>query len=131
MGDRKINQGIQANTVNADVIAVGTGARAIKYSNSSEYELREAVDELRDAIASLNLRPGVKARIGEDLGALKQVAEKKLPDDTNRGALTLYSVAGQLKSAGVVLPEVVTLADPVRKIAGLLRVPLDMLGLKG
>lgn len=131
MSDRtpkQINQGIQANTVNADVVAVGTGARAIKYSNASDHDLLDAVDQLRAAIAGLNLRSDVKARVGEDLETLRQIAEKKLPDD-NRGTISLYRVAGQLKSAGVATHQAVNLAEPVRKIAGLLRVPLDMLGL--
>jgi hypothetical protein len=131
MSDRypkQINQGIQANTVHADVIAVGPGAKAIKYS-SGERELLEALNRLRAAVDTLDLRPGVRARVDEDLGVLQEIAEKKGPDNPNRGAMTLRRLADELKTVGVVLSGAVSIAEPVRKIAELLRVPLHMLGL--
>jgi hypothetical protein len=134
MSDRKparaaqVNEGIQATNVNAEVIAVGRGAKAYKATSGDSQELTKAMDQLRAAIEALNLQPHAKAAITEDLTTLRTVAQANQPQP-DRAGHALQSLAGKLKMVGVVLSEAVTLSEPVRRIAELLRVPLHLLGL--
>jgi hypothetical protein len=127
-GRASINEGIQADSVRADVIAVGRGARASKRTGDTSREVTIAVDQLRSAVEALNLPPHAQAAIHDDLRALHAVAESGAAEPERAGH-ALQGIAGKLKMIGVVISEVVALSEPVRKIAELLRIPLQMVGL--
>ena len=123
-----INEGIQATNVRADVIAVGRGARASKRTRDTSREVTIAVDRLRSAVEALNLPSHAQAAIRDDLTALHAVAESSA-SEPERASQALQGIAGKLKMIGVVVSEVVALSEPVRKIAELLRIPLQAVGL--
>lgn len=124
----QVNEGIQANNVSAEVIAVGRGAKAHKSTSGSSQDLTKAIDQIRSALQALNLQPHAKAVISDDLATLHTIAQSNQPDP-ERARHALQSLAGKLKMVGVVLSEAVALSEPVRKVAELLRIPLHMLGL--
>jgi len=125
---RQVNEGIQATNVSADVMAVGRGAQAIKYSPGDAQQLAKAIEQLRAGLEGLNLQPHAKEAIKEDLAELHAATESKKPEP-DRAARALQGLLGKLKMVGVVLSEVVSLSEPVRHIAGLLQIPLHLLGL--
>ena len=124
-----INEGIQANTVNADVLAVGRNAIASKttYGGDSHAQLAQAVSQFVKALDALQLQAHAKEAIEEDLATLRAALEKRPSADRVGGIL--QSISGKLKMVGVVLTEVVALSEPVAKIASLLKIPLSLLGL--
>jgi hypothetical protein len=122
------NEGIQANNVTAEVIAVGRHARATKTASGDSLDLAKSIHQFQSALEALDLKPQVKAGVEEELAALHTVVQSNQPAPEQASHL-MQSLAGKLKSAGVVLSEIVTLAEPARKIAELLRVPLHLLGL--
>lgn len=124
----QINEGIQADNVKAEVMAVGRGARAYKQTIAAPGELARAIDQLGSALEALKLQPHAQAAITEDLTTLRTVAESNQAEPERAGN-ALQSLVGKLKMVGVVLSEVVALSEPVRKIAELLSVPLHLLGL--
>lgn len=124
----QVNEGIQANTVTADVLAVGRGATATKNISGSSPDVMKAIGELRTAIEALNLQPHAKAAIDEDLRTIDAAAQAS-PPEPERGGHALQNLAGKLKMVGIVLAEVVALSEPARKIAEMLQVPLRALGL--
>lgn len=125
---KQVNEGIQATNVTADVLAVGRGAQATKYSSGDAQQLAKAVEQLRAGLEGLNLQPHAKEAIKEDLAELHAATESKQPQ-ADRAGRALQSLLGKLKMVGVVLSEVVSLSGPVRQIAGLLQIPLHLLGL--
>jgi|SRR5271165_4931896 len=125
---KEVNEGIRANSVTADVLAVGRGAQATKYSAGNAQDLAKAIEQLRAGLECLNLQPQAKEAIKEDLVELNAAAESKQPQ-ADRAGRALQSLSGKLKMVGVVLSEVVSLSEPIRQIAGLLQIPLHMLGL--
>jgi hypothetical protein len=124
---RQVNEGIQATNVHADVLAVGHGARATKYAAADAKELSTAIERLQAVIQGLNLDRPAKEAIDEDLAELHAAADGKEPKP-DRAGRALQSLSGKLKMVGVVLSEVVSLSEPVQRIAELLRIPLHMLG---
>lgn len=129
-GSSQVNEGIQADTVTGDVIAVGRGAVASKtvYSSGGQAELLRAIEQLSGALESLGLQPHAQAALNEDVRELRSVASAKEPR-ADRAAHALEGLSGKLKMAGVVLSHAAALAEPVRKIAGLLHIPLHLIGL--
>jgi hypothetical protein len=125
---KQVIEGIQANTVTAEVLAVGRGAQASKYSAGNAQDLAKAIENLRAGLEGLNLQPQAKEAIKEDLGELHAAAEGKQPQ-SDRAGRALQNLSGKLKMVGVVLSEVVSLSEPIRQIAGLLHIPLHILGL--
>ncbi|MDE3198535.1 MAG: hypothetical protein KGN84_19460 [Acidobacteriota bacterium] len=122
----RANEGIQATNVTADVLAVGRNARAGKNTTGSSQELDKAVAEFERAIQALNLTPAVKAEAAEGAAGLRGDVQRA---DTGPHTERLQRIVNGLKSAGVVLSQTASLAEPLTKIAGLLRVPLHLLGL--
>jgi len=121
------NEGIQANTVQAEVLAVWRGAQATKYSTAADAEaLSRAVGELHAAIAALALPAPARQVLDQDVRALADVAGHEQPDPQAARGL-LKGIADKLKMVGIVLTEAVGLAEPVGKIANLLRIPLGFL----
>jgi hypothetical protein len=126
---KHVNEGIQATNVHAEVLAVGRGARAIKHSVGYDQALFDSLEQLRVAIEDLRLRPQERKAIDEDMGELEVIAEGQRPEDPDRMGKRLQRLVGNLKTVGVVVSEVVGIAEPIRKIAELVRIPLHMLGL--
>lgn len=122
------NEGIQATNVRADVLAVGRNAKAIKKISGDRGDLREALAELQRRIQALDLSGPAKSQIVENVAALKNAAETPgtAPADSRS---RLQAVVGGLKTAGVILSEAASLTDPLTRIAGMLRVPLHLLGM--
>jgi hypothetical protein len=123
------NQGI-IGTVQADVVAVGTGARASKVVHTAPD--REAVGaalaELRQALAALALNPVARETVAVDVHTIEKEASAPKPD-RDRIADLLSGLAGKLKMVGVVVGEGVALGEAIKKVAALLKVPLSLLGL--
>ncbi len=128
--ERAGNEGIQAQSVKADVLAVGRGAKAIKVVKGSveSLELIKAIAELRQGLDTLKLDAAARAVVEEDVSALGTEAEKKQPDAQEVSNL-LQRIAGKLKMVGVVLTEAIALSEPIKRIAELAGVSLKSLGL--
>jgi hypothetical protein len=121
------NEGIQAKTVQAEVLAVGRGARAIKSVAAGDAEaLAQAIAQLREAIAGLGLQPAAREVLERDVSALAEDVQSG-GTDGGKAESRLRGIADKLKMVGVVLGDVAALAEPVTKIAGLLRIPLSFL----
>ena len=99
---RQVIEGIQANTVSADVLAVGRGAKAIKYGVGNAQDLAKAIEQLRVGLEGLNLQPNAKEIIKEDLAELHAATESKQPQ-ADRAGRALQSLSGKLKMVGVVV----------------------------
>lgn len=118
-----INTGIQADTVKADVIAVGKGASAVQFGDSTAVnkKLITLAGELRGALDRLSLQPPAREAIEEDLAKLDRAAKGRNAE----GAKTaLESITGKLKMVGVAAQHAMEIAGLVMKIAGLLSVPV-------
>ena len=125
------NQGIQATNVQAEVLAVGQGAQAVKHAAAADAEvLAKAVGQLRVAIAGLGLQPAARAVLERDVEGLAEATRSHRPDvhpDVHKAESHLKGMAEKLKMVGIVVKEVAGLAEPVSKIATLLRIPLTFL----
>jgi hypothetical protein len=112
------NSGIQANTVTADVIAVGNHARASKVVNAqgANQELLDSIAELRNAIAAMPLARPAREALEEDVVNLDSAATgKDTHPDQVKGVLG--GIVGKLKMVGVVMSDAVAIATPLKKIA--------------
>ncbi|MDD9943679.1 MAG: hypothetical protein OXU20_21740 [Myxococcales bacterium] len=133
MGTKRssVNEGIQANSVSADVLAVGRGARATQHVTldaTLRVSLVNQVEQLDGALR--NAVPGQPARevLAEDVAALKTAIERPEPD--RQGATrALESLHDKLKMVGVVLADTAELIGPVKAIASALQLTLRFLGL--
>jgi hypothetical protein len=126
---KSINEGIQATTVKAEVLAVGRGATAIKQSAAYEQALVASLDRLNAAVEALNLPPHARQALDDDLRGLRTIAEEGGTDQVDRAASTLQNFVGKLKVLGVVVSQAVGIAKPIFDLAELLRVPLGKLGI--
>ena len=117
-----VNEGIQANTVKADVLAVGRNARATKqvWSRTDLKALQNVMRELRHGIDVLRLPPERQKAVAVELDALDHIAKSPSPD-ADQAERSLSSLARKLKAAGIVLAETVALSEPIGKISALLR----------
>jgi len=124
------NEGIQATTVSAEVLAVGRNAKASKtiYAGADQEKLAKAVAQLGSALEALQLQPQAKAALDEDLKNLHAAVQAK-EVKTDHVSQILQGVASKLKAVGVVLTEVLALSGPVSQIAQLLQIPLHLIGL--
>jgi hypothetical protein len=126
--ESQVNMGIQANNVSAEVIAVGSHAKASKSASGDPQAVTKAIGQLQSALAALSLEPHAKAGIADDLAVLQATAPPNHPEPERAGH-ALLSLTARLKAVGVVLSEVVALSEPVIKIAEWLKVPLHLLGI--
>lgn len=124
----QVNEGIQATSVSAEVMAVGRNATAIQNLDrtNDQQELLQEVEQLRKGLESLNLQPHAKTAIGEDMAKLQSATESREPNSDHVGQI-LASLSGKLKMVGIVLSEVVNLSEPVKKIIKILQIPLSLL----
>lgn len=123
------NYGIQANNVSAEVLAVGDHARASKtVHGTGQAELRALVVQLEEALKTIKLNPDDKSKIDQDMSTLHNEASASNIKMDRIGSI-VQSLSNKLKAAGVVLSNVVALAEPIGKLAGILHLPLHLLGL--
>lgn len=130
-GGKTVIEGIQAETVQADVMAVGRGAKASKVvmgGDVDKQKLAKAFEELRQALNSLNLNATQQQLVEDDVHKLEEVTQKQPPDAQEAGSL-LKSIVDKIKMAGIVLTEAVAFANAVRKLTELLGASLGGLGL--
>jgi hypothetical protein len=124
------NEGIQGN-VTADVVAVGRNARATKtvtLSDQGRVELDQAIAQLHQAIAGLQVPPAAQQALKEDVSRLQRAATEDQPDHSKVGSV-LENIAGKLKMVGDVTKNAVELFEPLGKIAGLFHLSLAAIGL--
>ena len=114
----------------ADVVAVGTGARASKvvHGTPDREAVEAALAELRQALGALTLSPVARETVAVDVHTIEKEATAPKPD-RDRIAGLLSGLTGKLKMVGVVLGEGVALGEAIKKIAALVKVPLSLLGL--
>ena len=123
------NYGIQANSVKAEAIAVGEGAKAVKIVNGGEKrELLSAISDLERAIAKLNIAQPNRQELQGHISNLVSAAEQGEPHPERVGGILQHITSG-LKSAGVAVKEVADLIGPIEKIAGVAHLGLAALGL--
>ena len=121
------NEGIQATNVHAEVLAVGHGAKAVEQVVDAGGV--EAVRELRIALSGLNLRPADGRALTTDVEKLQEAAKSPHHDGGASAGHALRRICDRLKAAGVIVSAVAGLLEPIKKIAAILRVPLETLGL--
>jgi hypothetical protein len=124
------NQGIQANAVTADVLAVGRNATAHKQvtMGATPQELLQAVAQLRSALEGLALPGPAKQVLADDIKALTAATSAAKPNSANI-QLHLKSLSDKLKMVGLVMKDVTQLWEPAENIAKLAMIPLHLVGL--
>jgi len=124
------NQGIQANTVTADALAVGTHATATKQVTIGEtpQAFLQAIAQLRSALDGLGLPAPAKHVLADDIEKLTAATTTPKPDSA-RIQSHLKSFCDKLRMVGVVIKDVTELWEPVKKIAERAIIPLHLLGL--
>jgi hypothetical protein len=124
------NYGIQANQVIGNTIVTGKNPRATTTILVTEerQQLYAAVREIQEALNSLSLQPQAKAVIKEEVDEL-HAATSATDVKADRVSSILKNLSGKLKMVGVVVSEVVALSEPLQKLAGMLHIPLHMLGI--
>lgn len=125
-----VNEGIQANVVKADVLAVGRGAKAVKMvlADADRKEILAAVGNIHQELGKLNLdKPHLDdvKRHAEELE--RTVTQKQVSPEEVEGSLGM--LVRKLKQVGVAVKEVAGLISPIQTIAGLLHLSLSSLGL--
>ncbi len=113
------NQGIIADNVSAQVIAVGKNARAIQNLSSVDLEhFRSSVAELKSAIDGLKIPEKAKASISEHVSGLETEAGKSAPD---RGRVegALKALSSSAKLLGEFVSNATIILGPIAKIAAL------------
>jgi hypothetical protein len=120
-----VNAGIQATNVTADVMAVGSGARASKVVNAGEAnrELVAMVADLRKQIDAMALQPQARQALEEDVAKLDAAAAKKDTKPEQVGGL-LNNIVGKLKMVGVMMGDTLAIAEPIKKIVEMFGIPL-------
>ncbi len=124
------NEGIQANVVKADVLAVGRGAQAVKMvlRESDREDILTAVGEIRRELGALKLEKAYEEEVQRHAQELERAATKKNASPAEvKGALG--GLLEKLKQAGVIVSEVAGLVSPIQTIAGLLHLTLSSFGL--
>lgn len=128
--DGSANQGIVADTVKADVLAVGTNARAVKTVQAAgdASVIVAAIDELRSAVAALALPERTEKQLAVEIDAMHKAAGAPTPDrDAIEAALksftTKTNMVADLTSSGTKLVTAIT------GVAGAIGIGLKALGL--
>jgi hypothetical protein len=124
------NQGIQANSVVADVLAVGSKATAYKRVETGAIpeEFLKAITQLRMALSHTGLPQTDKQLLTGQIDALASGANQSIPERSKVQGV-LKTVTDTLKSGGVAIKDIADLCDPIMKIAGLVAIPLHLIGL--
>lgn len=124
------NEGIQADTVTADVLAVGRGAKAVKtvHGNADSEKLLAAVRSLRSQLDNLPLTKSQRDDLDQHAQTLEHVASSK-PANSPEAQSAFAKFLDKLKDVGVVVKETAELVAPIKTIAGLVHLSLAVLGL--
>ena len=124
-----VNEGIQADTVTADVLAVGRGAEAVKtvHGNAESEKLVAAVQSLRSQLDNLSLTKPQRDELDQHAQALEHVASSK-PANSPEAQSAFAKFLDKLKDVGVVVKETAELVAPIKTIAGLVHLSLTALG---
>jgi hypothetical protein len=124
------NSGIQATNVKADVLAVGSHARASKTTSVGNDRLKEigqSIDALRASLTELHIPTPVKEKLSTEIDQLDSTARDP-KSDKSRVPGILSRVAGHLKDAGLVVTEATSLGQALRHVADLLGVAWRLFG---
>ena len=124
------NEGIQANVVKADVVAVGRGARAVKVmlSEGGRRELLEAVSKIHRELDKLDLSRQQQDEVKQHAAEIERMVTRKQADPKEAEG-TLGKFVKKLQEVGVIVKETTGLLAPLRTIAGLFHLSLTSLGL--
>lgn len=124
------NEGIQADTVTADVLAVGRGAKAVKtvHGNAESEKLLAAVQSLRSQLDNLPLTKPQRDDLDQHAQTLEHVASSK-PANSPEAQSAFAKFLDKLKDVGVVVKETAELVAPIKTIAALVHLSLTALGL--
>lgn len=114
------NKGIHGTnvTISAEALAVGDHANATStaFSRSEQGSLARAVERLEAAIGLLPLESATRDAVRDDVTRLSEAAHA--PQLNREQARTsLSAVVARLSAAGVMVSQVASLIEPVRKIA--------------
>jgi uncharacterized protein (UPF0147 family) len=113
------NYGILAETVNAQVLAVGKNASAVQVLSEREIgEFRSCITELKQAIDNINIPKNARVAISKQVSELEKESRKSSPDKGR-----VESLLKTLSSSAQMLSELVSSASvilvPIAKIAAL------------
>ena len=124
------NLGIQANSVVADVLAVGPNATAYKHmaTNVKPEDILQAIRQLRDALSYTALSVSDKQAMTDHLDALASETARSNPTKSTVQTI-LKSVCETLKAGGVAIKDISELCDPIMKIAKFAAIPFHLIGL--
>jgi phosphotransacetylase len=125
-----VNEGIQANTVTGDVIAVGRGAQAHKtvLGEGDRRQLLEAIDQLHQELNKLNVGSVRRDELKQHASEIEQIVTAKQSNPKEvEGVLGRF--VQKLKEVGVIVKDVAGLVAPLQTIAALFHVSLASLGL--
>jgi hypothetical protein len=127
------NQGIQANTVTADVLAVGMNAMAHKQVavGATPEAFLQAITQFRSALEGLMLPTPAKQVLAADVEALTAASSASKSDNAKIQSHLkgLSDKRDKLKMVGIVMKDVAELWEPAKKIAELAMIPLHLVGL--
>ena len=122
------NEGIIANTVTADVLAVGKGASATKYQIDTQVQ-KDVIEKLDTVINLINTNSPDKASskiLVNDLAAIKTEVEKGQPDQ-EKVQTKLSSFGEKFLLVKNTLKDATDVIESVKTIASLLKIPLSFL----
>jgi hypothetical protein len=112
------NEGVIADTVTANALAVGKNATAQSFSSVDIAQFRSSVAELKQTIERLELPARAKATISENVSGLEAEAAKAAPD-RSRVEGSLKSLSSTTKLLGEFVSNATIILGPVAKIAAL------------
>jgi hypothetical protein len=130
MNRQRSNEGIQANNVTADVLAVGRGAKAVKtvQGNADMEKLLAAMSAVRSQVDNLPLTKPQRDAVEEHAKNFESVAASKAANSPEtQGAFKKFLEA--LKEVGIAVKETADLVAPINTIAGIIHLSLVALGL--
>ncbi|WP_050455379.1 hypothetical protein [Candidatus Burkholderia verschuerenii] len=119
------NEGIQASSVTAEVLAVGHKAQTTKnvLSGSDQERLKAAAERIDRLLSALPGDDDTSREMRSSADELKtRVAEPKAHKD--RIAELLHGITGYAKTFGTVIGDVSTLKESISTIAKVLSIPL-------
>lgn len=124
------NEGIIADTVNADVLAVGKGAQAVKYqiNNQVQQEVLAQLDRVIDLICKASSDPGANEILTRDLSGIKTEVQKEAPDEGKIVSL-LKGFSDKFTLVKNVFGNASDIIESMKSIASLLKIPLSLIAL--
>jgi hypothetical protein len=125
-----VNEGIQANNVTADVLAVGRGAKAVKtvHGNTDTEKLLAAMSAVRAQLDNLPLTKPQRDAVEQHAQDFERIAASKPANSPEtQGAFAKFME--KLKDVGIAVKETADLVAPIKTIAGLVHLSLVAFGL--